>query len=607
MALDRTPSALQDEIRAWQEIAAPHIKGLDKEELRACGKAYANSRDDAEVADDPENFRQAWLRSFLAEVGSGTPQVMIEADALEWPESRAYVLEQATNQRARQAKLLPFVRRTAVDYGFRSARAVCYMGRERGSSILQPMVRRLAFDEYGSDATVTAREDARWEGHRVARDIEAVIAEAQDDKSLGWNLPLLRKIKDSLGRDPRRKDTSAVKRHELVYWCMWEPDYQVDKKRGEAQGCYGTVHYVVDPQIGVAMGPDRAQQLRKSEPWFGHPHGPYAFASGMKIGDLPIELSPLVAGASQGAWLNDVARSLRQAIQSYKLNTVVTNDTLSALMQNARNGDTITTGSGQDVRAMVHAVASGGATDQMLMALQQAMESAQRALGTYSNLGDVEAGATATAINAASVGYASTMHLHTSEYLSFLSQVMGRWAYWIACSPDVRMMVGPVAPEMATQLGIKPGAPPFIETSGEPSKAKDFRALNLRTDAYSVRQKDPNAMQQDMAALMMFVGWLAELGPMNAAVDVNKAVRLFARSRGVRDFERVVDANAIYAIAQKMLQAEEVPAPKGTSQPNQSLSFATPKAASAPTSMGQSMKTPKAPTAPASGPKRLVS
>lgn len=606
MALERTQTGLEFEVREAVRKIEPHRQHLENEHLRTCGKAYGDNADNAEVDEDPENFRQAWLRSFLADVGQGTPQFIIEAQGIEWPPTRAYLIQQAINTVALEQRLgapLGFVHRTAVDYGFRSARAVCSLKTLPNSKRVIPTVEDLAFDELIYDSTVSGMHKARWIGHRVACDIDDKIAEAKAQPKLGWNVEMLERMRDNMTKDRRRNDQSAVQRNELVYWCLWEPGYQLDPKRGEDQGFNGTMHYVVDPQCSISSKLGQTKKtVRASAPWFGAASGPYAFAAGMKIGELPIPLAPLVGGAVQGAAMNEVARGILAAIRSYKRNSVVSNDDVANLLRVALNGQLIAAPAGVDLRSMLATAESGGLTQEMVAGFQLVMESAQRALGTYSSLGDVDADATATAINAASAGYASTMQLHTTNFRGFLGDIGEKWAFWADCSEDVSVRVGPLPPEVAQEFGGKQ----FVDVAGSiggQHSPTDHRKIALSVDAFSVRAKNEMTMAQDVAAVTGAIGFLASLGPLVAGVDVDEYMRAVSRSRGIKWSEKLVDAKVLYTIAAMQIGSGEVSTPKPTTQPNQQISFAglsgASKAPAMAPSTGLRKQTPMKPAAPA--------
>lgn len=586
MVLQRTQTALQDEIRAALADLAPHAECLEREQLAFCGKSYGTNPEDNEIEADPENWRQTFIRNLLSETGGGTPQCVIEARGQEWPAGRAYMLENAVNQLPLENRLEDFVHRTIIDFAFRSARAVCTLNRV--GKRLVPGVEQLAFTDFLSDSTVLGRDRARWHAHRVSRDIDDLIDEAKADPKLGWNVAALEKIKLGLANDPklRSKGRATIERKELVYWSMWERDYDTGDPE---QGYFGTIHYVVDPQI--ATNSRLGQTLvRKSEAWFGHHDGPYAFAAAFKVGELPIELAPLVAGAVQGTWLNDLARAVNQGIIDLKINGVVNGDTEAAIIRAAKHGQILTLPAGTDIRAMFGQVASGGITAEMLTGFQLAMESAQRALGIYGRQGDVKENTTATAINEAQAGYASTMSLYTTAYRGFLRQIFERWAWWYDMHPECRTQVE-VPPEIHTQLvqsgAIDPRSGPNVYLEGGDGNPSHHRRLALSIDAFSTRPKDELTLARDMQMAMMSSQFLAGLGPAALAYDVDGHQRALARATGAKWMERLWDANALRAIAVAMMGVQgEAPAPQPTATPKQSLTFDQPKGASRPASMG---------------------
>jgi hypothetical protein len=581
----RDEVGLQEEIIAAQAIIAPHVGPLEREYKRACGKLHGNNAADPSVPDDPENWRYTSLRAFLAEVAQGVPECRIEARGLEWSPGDAYLIEQAVNAQSHRARMDQFASRTAIDFMFRSARAVCGLRKRHGR--IEPFAQRLPFDELLCDPSVTDRALARWHGHRVSRDIDSVIAEAKERPDLKWNLPFLEAVRAGLAADPKRqKQTGAqVDRYELVYWPLWFPD---EHTGNPDEGQNGTVHYVLDPQIAAASR-QRHGVLREPEPFFGPEHGPYAHQAGFHIGESLIELAPLVASAGQGAFVNDVASSIRRAADTYKQIGVTFENEAGERVRKANNGDLITIPrTTADLRSLVAQLEMGGMQPQHVVLLQQALESLQRNLGMHSRLGDVQEDATATAINNAEAGYASTMGLLVSGHQSFMRQVFSKWAYWYDMSPDVHAMIGPLPPEYAQELGSS-----FVETSGSPKSPERHREMALRIDPMSTRGRNDITFQLDMQAAMGLTQFLAGLGPYAVALDVKELARQTSRMRGAPWIEKMIDADAFRQIAAMQIGQQQAP-PVKPPEPKAQLTTGS-GSASSPTPMGASMSQPSKP------------
>ena len=556
---------LQDEIVQARSQLQPHSAALEYEYRRACGKSYGGNADIPEVKDDPENWRHTWLRSFLAEVGY-LPQWIIEAGGLEWPPERANLIELAANAQARRLNLRALAERCAIDYGFRSARLVCGIRSRYGQ--LEPFAERLAFDEFLTDPGQHDRARAQWWAHRVSRPIDEVIAEAEAQPGLGWDVASLKQVAQGLSRDPKRAQEvpSGVTRHELVYWPMWFPTDQLDDEHGPDQGFHGVVRYVLDPTIGP---PTRGVNVRKPEPWFGSPCGPYAFVAGFKIGELPVELAPLVASSSQGGFVNDIARAIRDAIETYKQLAVTQDNVTAASIRNAANGTVITLPQGRALSEMFGQLESGGMQPQHMAAFQWAFEQMQRSSGIHSRLGDVDSQATATAVQNAQLGYSSTMGLYVNGYNDLWRQVGAKFAYWYDVHPEVSTRIGPLPPELQEVYGAA-----MVETRGTPQGAKSHRELALAVDTMSGRPKNDITLKQELLATQGLIQWLVGLGPHAVAVDIDTIVRQHARAYGSQWALKLVDAQMFRTIAALQLGQQGQPQrPQSTSRPGAQLAF----------------------------------
>lgn len=580
----RDEVGLQEEIIAAQSMIAPHVGPLEREYKRACGKLYGSNPGDPSVPDDPENWRYTTLRSFLAEVAQGVPECRIESRGLEWSPGDAYLIEQAVNAQSHRARMDQFAARTAIDYLFRSARAVC--GLRKHNNQIEPFAHRLPFDELLCDPSVTDRTLARWHGHRVSRDIDAVIAEAKDRPDLKWNVPMLEAIRAGLAADPKRqKQTGAqVDRYELVYWPLWFRDEHTGKVE---EGYNGTVHYVLDPQLAASTR-QRHGVLRDPEPFFGPESGPYAHQAGFAIGENLIELAPLVASAGQGAFVNDVATAIRDAANTYKQIGVTFESDAGERVRKARNGQLITIPrTTADLRSLVAQLEMGGMQPQHVALLQQALESLQRNLGMHSRLGDVQEDATATAINNAEAGYASTMGLLVNGHQTFMRQVFSKWAYWYDMSPDVMATIGPLPPEYEQEYGSR-----FVQTRGSPKSPERHREMALRIDPMSTRGRNDITFQMDMQAAMGMAQFLTALGPYAVAFDVKEFARQTARMRGAPWIEKLVDADGFRQIAALQIGQQQAP-PQKPPEPKVQLTAGS-GSKSSPTPMGTSMNKPAA-------------
>lgn len=579
MVLEHTQQALSDEIEASKAQLQPHLETLDAEQLQACGIGYGDVAQQTEIPNDPENHAQSWLRMFLSEVAMGAPRCVIDSHGEEWPEERALLIEMACNEIATQSGMREFVRRTATDYSFRAANAVCGLrpipdwdGQDKPKAL--PTAHRLAFDEYLEDSTAVGAERRRWKAHRVARDVDEVLMQARKQPGLGWDVQALESIADSLPRDERSeaKRKSSVKRRQLVYWAMWEPGFQLDSK-GDL--IHGTVHYVLDKSMPQGRMPESGL-IRKSSGWMGSPIGPYAHSGALIIGDLPVELAPLVSSASQAKFVNDIARAVRDGVTRFKSNTVVRGDDMYGLLNSALNGDIIRAPDGIDVRTMIASAQSGGVSPELMIAFEAAKQSLQRNSGIYdTRQGDTSGDTTATAVLDAQAGFRSTMELYADPYRDFLRQVFTNWAYWADCSPMVSRKIGPLPPEVQQKLGV---ASPFLETKGgfgseSKRSARDHESLALSIDPFSTRSKNEQTMQMDLQVLMGTLQFIAALGPFAAALDVDLIMRWVARSRGVRDYERVLDSGIMRAIIGMTLGGQATPPAKGTGSTGQRLSF----------------------------------
>jgi len=584
--MERTQQGLWREIEAYQKKAEPHIREINNDELRVCGSHYGDNNSNPAVPTDPENHRLAWLRTFHANSTLSNPKFIIEARGQEWQPARALLLEEALNLAADNEELGSMLHRCASDYAIRRSQAVCSLrvkeGYEDEPEKDRPMtvsVDRLAFDEYACDVTARERSKGMWEGHRVSRNIEDVIHEAERDKSLGWNLKSLRALEKDLGHD-RRKDEPlpyGVDRRDLVYWPMWERGYRVDPSKKARAGYFGTVHYVLDGKISNM---DKlTEPIRKSEAWFGHRSGPYAVGGYLNVGDLPIPVSPLVASGPQAAWTNIVATAVMQAVANYKNNPAFTDSEALRLFKETPNGDPILLTSGVDVRAIAQTLESGGLPMQLVQAFQLAMDSLQRNTGLYeTRQGNVSADATATAIIDAQQGFNATMQFAEHGFRDFVKQIGRKWAFWLDVSPNSKVRVGPLPPEWQAQFGgafvtMKGGYP-----DGSEQSALDHDAMDLQISAFSGRQKNEATMSQDFMALTQLLTFLVTMGPMATAVDIDILLRLFSRSRGMREAERIIDRETFYKVAAAMMGNPQgsPPAPREQPKPQLQMSGARP-------------------------------
>lgn len=567
MGLPRTQQALWREIKDSQDVRQVHADGVEEDELEICGLYYGDGRAGGkEVADDPENHGQTWLRQFHAENTLSNPRCVIEARGQEWPADRSWMVEASVNEQAMQFGLKTRLHRCASDYAIRQAQAVCWIKPVPGYEDDEDPpwrcgIDRLAFDEYAHDATALDRELGLWEAHRVSRPIEGVIDEAKRRPELGWNMSALLDLQKQIDMDARKREkvNSKAERRNLVYWVLWERHGKVDASKKARDGYNGCVHYVLDgdmPQGGDGL-------IRKSEDYFGHPGGPYAIGGAMWVGDLPVALSPLVGTGPQADWVNVCAKALMMAVATAKSNTGVTDPEAARQLREAVNGDVIEFGNNVDIRTLAMAIQTGGLEQQYVVAFQLALESLQRNAGTYQNRqGQVESDATATAILDAQAGYASAMSFWGDGFRAFEAQIFQRWAFWTDLHPKSRTRVGPVPPDVRAQMMQRVGRDPgeFITTMGGQDKrskwtARDHELMDLSVSVFSGRARNEQTMFADFQFLLVALQSLAALPPQVVmTMDVNAYLRTACRARGNRDLERIVDGPMFQMATMALLQ-----------------------------------------------------
>jgi hypothetical protein len=574
MPLERTQQAWEREIRAAKDVALAHTETLEREEYAVCGLSYGDA-DKRGVPDEPENHRQTWLRQFHAQNTLGSPECILETWGAEWPIERAVPIEMACNRAAYQIGLKETLHRAASDYALRRAVLSCYVAPQpgyEGEDDAPWMVGadRLASDEYLHAADALARREAAWEGHHIARPIEDVIHEAEQQPDLGWDLEALRALEKQVSEDKRRQQRTGhrlIERSDLVYWRIWERSARVDKAKGPKGGYHGSVHYVLDE----LMPTERVKRpIRKSEPWFGHRDGPYAVGGALYVGSLPWPVSPLVGTGPQADWTNIVAKALMLAVANYKAVTGTTDSNAAEQLRDAINGDVVEFANSVDIRTLAATITAGGLDQQFIVAFQLALESLQRNAGTYQNRqGSVDSEATATAILDAQAGYASAMEFWADGFRDLQRQVFARWAYWFDLHPKVRIKVGPLPEEARAAMSQQSGqdVPPFVELrggmdTGSKWTARDHDLLDLRVHPFSGRAKNEQGMLQDVQFLMGGVQWLAGLGPLALAIDTGKWMRMLGRARGIRDAERLLDPKLFAGILAMSMGQQEAPQAK---------------------------------------------
>lgn len=573
MALHRTQQGFLRELDSSDAQFNPHLAGYDRDLLRICGPAYGGSSD--LIDGDPENHWQEWLSIFLPKLVLNNPRCDCSTERQEWPPERSIAVEYSVNDWFSQTEIKYDFERCMTDYSIRYAGGIVLPEPIEDHTAADdvpwlPAFYRLSPHDLRWDAAIRDHRRARWIGHRYVLDIEDVIHRAEKNNSEGWDLAWLREIEKTSGADPRElsrvRPGTMPDRKQIVLWDIWDRYHTLPGAPSRKRGYNGSWFTVLDK----AHADRRDKWIREPRPAFGPRRGRYCIGGAMMLGDLPIPLAPLIANTPQAVYLNKIARAIMKAVHDYKRIGVTTDSALADKIEFGDDG-AIFSVDGVDVRQVVAQLELGGITSQLLAAKEDARQTLDRNSGLHEAArGNITGVATATEVRAAEMSTDLRSGFLIDKARDFVRQAAKVAAFDFDVNSDVVSDIGPLpfhvkAPDgrMTPYAKHRGGLP-----RGRGWTADDHERLNLRIDPNSTARTDEQTKLVRFQMLNNTLATVAQIPPPIAvAMDLPWYLRQAEDASGLRDMEKLFNAEVYYGMQYAMMQQPNQGKPEGSRTP----------------------------------------
>lgn len=407
----------------------------------------------------------------------------------------------------------------------------------------RPTAYHIQPDHFVRDQHAITWDDARFMGHKYARDIASIKADAEKE---GWDVSW---IEDSGGDVQALKRDARVSpaRDEVMVYEVWVPEATPDDEAPEG-GYHGTIYYlgVIAPR--GKYDEERSGWIRPPRGWYGHRRGPYVGLQFLPVPGSSYGIAPLQASAEQVKRIDDMLRAAVASDEAYAKIILSDNEDLA---------DTIASGEHQHVYAVeqldlerVATFEKGGSTPQQWVAIGQQLDILERIVGlSEAGAGNPKGGVTATADAIAAQSLSVRMSDMVAQARAFAAEIAEREA-WFAYHDDE--IISPLGPDAAREMGMEPtvvvteqgevlaipAEPVFYGGSHDEKSGATFDDLELAIEPYSMERTSEALEQQRAVQMVQFALQIAPVvGPQR--MDWAWLARLFGDAMNVPGADRM--------------------------------------------------------------------
>lgn len=454
MALDLTAQGLFEEVK----------KSLANRD-RYLGESYYDSinryvgpgyRTGNPSETDFDNHAHKTLSLFLPMLASGNPRVRTKTPRQGSAAALAKAVQFGVNRNFELENIKRTIEQLATDWFFKWCVAITsprpVMGLlEREDPPYRPVTKRLSLLDYCWDPLAIQHSEARWQAHRIIRDRDSLIQEAEEAPHRGWNAEAVQALHMKPDREKRgEKLEESYDRDEVEFWEVWIPEAKLDAYKTEAgkrfqptpeQGYHGTIYTVCGDTYGF---------LREPRPFWGPRDGPYTFSGYLTVPDRTVPLAPLAATAAQAEMFNKVWAAAIESMRRYKKGVAVTSSAAADLAEKIaefEDLDVMALEGFEDIDKSVTEIEKGGITPQHLQMLQVLKLNLEQASGlTEAAMGQSSGAATATEASIAQMSSGKRIGYMAEKFNAFVTKpIAEKEAWYLTMHPKGEISLGPEA------------------------------------------------------------------------------------------------------------------------------------------------------------------
>lgn len=603
--IDTSPDGLSRELKQALDarnryLGEPYYEAIK----RFYGPAYREGgQGPTEV--DFENHAHSWISTFLPILASGNPRVRGKTPRLGPAAALSKAVELGVNRNFELTDVKRTIEQLATDWafkyccGFTTATPVKGMA-EREDPIHRPTTKRLSLEDYVWDQGAKQHAECRFQGHRIRRDKDSILDEADEHPENGWDREAVLALNED--RQDARKDLPhSIMRNEVEFYELLVHEIQLDSAkdaRGKKfrplpeKGFNGTI-------FTVAI--EGGKFLRAPRPFWGPREGPYTFSTYLYIPDEVVGLAPLVATAAQAEEFNKTLSSVIASIRAYKKGMAVSSDATELGEKIAEFMDlgVFSIDALGELEKNLKAIEVGGITQQHQAHLDTLRYLLERASGlSPEQMGAISQDATATQSSIAQMSSNRRMGYMTEKFIQTVVKPIAKKEAWYLCAhPASRIELG----DLAEGLFVDPktGQPiemPVLE--GGPENIELLEENDIEIQPISMRFTTEMLEAERSASWENFLLTTAPMIPQLPYVDWGLVYSRKAEELGDPSLARTIDlqkamfVGQITMMSQLGMMGQAALAPPSQSQPRLGIDMK----GSSSTSSGPSLKSSERPT-----------
>jgi hypothetical protein len=430
--------------------------------------------------------------------------------------------------------------------------------------------------DYLWDPVAIHHAECRFQAHRVIRDREGLLAEAEDFPNRGWDKDAINAARgrpDREKRGERLEDT--YERDEIEFYEVWVPEAMVESARDEAGR-----KFVPDPAQGFhgtlfCVSKDTQVFLRAPRPFWGPRDGPYTFSGYLYVPDRAVPLSPIAANAAQQEIHNAVWSAAVASIRSYKKGVAVSSTASADMAEKIAEFEdlgVLELESLEDIDKVVRDIEKGGLTQQHMVMLQLLRTNLEQSSGlTEAAQGQATGASTATEASIAQMSSNKRMGYMAEKFISsVVKPIAQKEAWYLAMHPKTRIPLGPDAE------GV------FVDqTTGEPIEypimvggsqfADVLEDMDIEVEPISMRSTSELLEAETSAQQDAWIATFAPLIPQLPWVEWDQVLSKKAEQWRDPSWARVINVPKAMAFGQMMMQMNLQGIQGGIQQPQPRL------------------------------------
>lgn len=530
---------------------------------RFFGPAYNSRNVPSQV--DFENHAFTWISIFLPILASGNPRVRGKSMRQGSAAAFAKATELAQNRNFELEDIKRTIEQLATDWAFKYCVSITSPMplpgiSEREDPRYRPTSVRLSLEDYVWDMMAKQHAACRFQAHRIIRDKEDLLREAEERPERGWNEAQISKLQaDKTNDNNRKRHQTDLRRGEVEYWEVWVPEFSMEAAIDELgeefvptteAGYNGTI---------VTIAQDASDELRPPRPFWGPREGPYTYSGYLYVPDEVVPVSPLVGTSAQAEIYNAVLSSAIESIKDYKKGIAVKSDSgnLSQVIAGFVHDGIMTIDAMDKLQENMQQIEVNGVTPQVMAQLDMLRVLLERASGiTENQLGIPSGASTATEASIAQMSTAKRMGYMTEKFIQTVVKPIARKESWyLTMDPRSRTSLGDLAAGLFVdpRTGIPIEMPVLV---GGPESGSFLEDYDVDIEPISMRYTSEMLEAEKAASWEAFLFTAAPMMPQLPHVDWGLVFSKKAEQLGDPSLARAVDVQKAMLMGQLMMGAQ---------------------------------------------------